>query len=65
MRNPLHHIDEAKRNLEQRQKQRESFPLEHRGMIAAETIADELTLMRAEIAVIRELLAAFAGRPER
>lgn len=61
MTDPLKPIHDAKVAIERRQKQREAYQLEHRGAIAGEIIADELTLMRAEMTVMRFLLATIAA----
>jgi hypothetical protein len=63
MSNPLRHLEEAKKLVEYRKRARENHRLEHRGALAAEHISDELTLMRAEMSVIRELLASIAAKP--
>jgi hypothetical protein len=61
MNNPLQPIQDAKAEIEIRQKRRQNIQLDFRGAAAAETIADELTLMRAEMTVMRELLAMIAA----
>jgi hypothetical protein len=61
MSSPLQPIQDAKAAIEMRQKQRESVQLEFRAALAAETIADELSLTRAEMTVMRTLLAMIAG----
>jgi hypothetical protein len=61
MNNPLQPIQDARAEIEIRQKRRQNVQLDFRGAAAAETIADELTLMRAEMTVMRELLAMIAA----
>jgi hypothetical protein len=59
--NPLRHIEDAKKIIEQRAKARAGISLEHRGAMAAEEISDELTMMRAELSAIREQLGIISG----
>jgi hypothetical protein len=61
MNNPLQPIQDARAEIEIRQKRRQNVQLDFRGAAAAETIADELTLMRAEMTVMRELLGMIAA----
>lgn len=56
MSNPLIHIDQARGEIAQRKKRREAIQLEHRGALAAEEIADEVWMLRAEMSVMRELI---------
>jgi hypothetical protein len=57
---PLQPIDDAKKEIEVRQKNRAGSELHFRNSAALELIADELTLVRAEMEVLRGLLAKFA-----
>jgi hypothetical protein len=59
--NPMQPIADATAAIEQRQKRREHAALEHRGAIALEIIADEVTMMRAEMTVMRTLMAHLAA----
>ena len=61
MNSPLQPIHDAKIAIEARQKQRQTLHIEHRAAVAAEVVADELTLMRAEMTVMRSLLAIIAA----
>jgi hypothetical protein len=61
MSNPLQPIHDAKVAIESRQKQRQTLQVDFRAFSAAETIADELTLMRAEMTVMRTLLTIIAA----
>jgi hypothetical protein len=61
MNNPLQPIHDAKIAIEARQKQRQTLQIEHRATVAAEVVADGLTLMRAEMTVMRSLLAIIAA----
>jgi hypothetical protein len=62
MSDPLQTIRNAEELIKRRNQQRQSIQLDHRGGIAAETIADELTMIRAEMTVMRELLATIAAK---
>jgi hypothetical protein len=63
--NPLQHIEHAKETIKQRRELRAGLRLEDRSVSATETIADELTLFRAEMTVIREFLVALGWQPLR
>jgi hypothetical protein len=65
MSNPLRHIDDAKRMIEQRRKGRAKDQLDHRSVDAAEDIADELALIRAEMTTIRELVESISAKTVR
>jgi hypothetical protein len=65
MKNPLLPITEAEEAIEQRKQARESQRPEFRTHLALEAIADEMTRIRAEISVMRGLVAALAERPLR
>lgn len=54
--------DIARAEVERRQQLRQGVQLDLRGPAALEIIADELTLMRAEMNIIRNLLAGIAVR---
>jgi len=58
MKNPLLPITEAEEIIDQRRLARETQRPENRTHLALETIADEMTRMRAELSVLR---AAIAG----
>jgi hypothetical protein len=62
MPDPMQPIYDAKEAIEVRKKQRQHAQLDFRGTAAAEAIADELTMMRAEMTVMRGLLAQIAVR---
>ena len=62
MPDPMQPIYDAKEAIEARNKQRQSMQLDFRGAAAAEVIADELTMMRAEMTVMRGLLAQISMR---
>jgi hypothetical protein len=63
--NPLQAIEDAKETIKKRWERRAGLRLEDRSATAAENIADELTLLRAEMTVIRELLVALGWKPLR
>ena len=65
MSNPLQQIEDAKETIKQRRERRAPLGLEDRSASAVENIADELTLLRAEMSVIRELLVALGWKPLR
>jgi hypothetical protein len=54
-------IYDAKEAIDMRNKQRQHLQMDFRGAAAAEVIADELTMMRAEMTVMRGLLAQIAA----
>jgi hypothetical protein len=60
--NPLRHIDEASAVVQARKAQRTSTQLEFRAPQALEFIADDLTLIRAEMSAMRELLAMIQAK---
>ena len=62
MPDPMQPIYDAKEAIDMRNKQRQHVQLDFRGAAAAEVIADELTMMRAEMTVMRGLLAQIAVR---
>lgn len=57
MGDPLQHVHEAKATIAARAQRRANVGAELRSAAAAETIADELTMIRAEMSAMRELLA--------
>ena len=59
---PLQPIHDAKAAIAQRNKSRPGTSVEFKGPIALEAIADELTMLRAEITVVRTLLATIAAK---
>ena len=61
MSNPLEVIDAAKAEVEERRSRRDRFD-DDRQERALEAIADDLTMIRAEMTVIRELLATIAAK---
>ena len=65
MKNPLLPITEAEEAIEQRRQARESQRPEFRTHLALEAIADEMTRIRAEISIMRSLVAALGERPHR
>jgi hypothetical protein len=64
MNNPLQPIHDPKIAIEARQKQRQTLQIEHRASVAAEVVADELTLMRAEMSVVMRSLLAIIAAPK-
>jgi hypothetical protein len=54
-------IYDAKETIDMRNKQRQHVDMTFRGAAAAEVIADEMTMMRAEMTVMRGLLAQIAA----
>jgi hypothetical protein len=62
MMNPLLPITEAEETIEGRKQTREAQRPEFRIHLALETIADEMTRIRAEIGVMRGLVAVLAQR---
>lgn len=54
----LHAIDDAETEIKARMAQRKGATADARTVAAAETIADELTRLRAELKTLRYLLAA-------
>jgi hypothetical protein len=62
MPDPMQPIYDAKEAIDTRNKQRQHLQMDFRGAAAAEVIADELTMMRAEMTVMRGLLAQIALR---
>lgn len=55
-------IGAAAQEIAQRKVQRNGTQMDMRGFMAAEVIADELTLMRAEMTTMRELLAMIQAK---
>jgi hypothetical protein len=62
MPDPMQPIYDAKEAIDTRNKQRQHVDMAFRGAAAAEIIADELTMMRAEMTVMRGMLAQIAAR---
>jgi hypothetical protein len=61
MSNPQTAIEDAKQEIERRRKLRQGIQLEFRSPAALEMIADEMTMIRAEMTVMRALLATNAA----
>ena len=61
MPNVLLPITEAEETIDQRKQLRETQRPENRTHLALETIADEMTRMRAELAVLRSVVAGMAA----
>ena len=61
MTNPLLPITEAEETIDQRRQMRETQRPENRTHLALEVIADEMTRMRAELNVLRSVVAGMAG----
>jgi hypothetical protein len=53
----------SQQDIARRNAQRQHVQVEFRSPAALEIIADEMTMMRAEMTVIRSLLAQFVARP--
>lgn len=62
MADPLEPIRKAETAIGHRSLLRDKHGLEHRGMLATELIADEMTRAVAELAVMRGLLATIAAK---
>jgi len=60
-RNPAQHILDAEAAIAQRKKQIAGEAEDKRQPIAIEAIADELTMLRAEIKYLREAMAVIAA----
>jgi hypothetical protein len=59
-------IEAAKAEIERRnQQRRQTMQIDFRAVIAAEIIADQLTLIHAEMSVMRETLARISAKIER
>jgi hypothetical protein len=56
-------VHDAEKIIASRAPSREGTMLEHRGALAAELMADEMTRVVAELSVIRGLLASIAAKP--
>jgi hypothetical protein len=65
MPNVLLPITEAEETIDQRKQLRETQRPENRTHLALETIADEMTRMRAELSVLRSVVAGMAGAGRR
>ena len=61
MPNVLLPITEAEETIDQRKQLRETQRPENRTHLALETIADEMTRMRAELAVLRSVVSGMAA----
>jgi hypothetical protein len=61
MKNPLLPITEAEETVDQRRLIRETQRPENRTYLALETIADELTRMRAELSVLRAAVVSLGA----
>lgn len=59
----LHAITDAEETIEIRKQTRVSTSLDHRGFLAAEAIADELTRLVAEVRTLRYLYAGTQAAP--
>jgi hypothetical protein len=62
MADPLEPIHKAEAAIKDRARSREATGLEHRGALATELIADEMTRAAAELKVMRVLLATIAAK---
>lgn len=62
MADPLQAVHEAKATIAARAQRRVQAPADMRSAAAAETMADELTMIRAEMTVMRGLLAMIAAK---
>jgi hypothetical protein len=62
MSDPLRPIHDATTTIASRSQRRANVAVEHRSAAAAETIADELTMIRAEMSVMRDLLALIQAK---
>jgi len=63
MADTMHPIAAAEHAIATRLHSREATQLEHRGALALEVIADEMTRLRAEVSTLRDLFATYVGRP--
>jgi len=61
MKNPLLPITEAEEIIDQRRQIRETQRPENRTHLALETIADEMTRMRAELSVLRAAVVSLGA----
>ena len=59
---PVEPVRKAEAEIAKRAKTREIVSLEHRGALATELIADEMTRVAAEMTVMRGLLAMIAAK---
>lgn len=59
---PMHAITDAEKTIETRKRERLPISLDHRGFLAAEAIADELTRLVAEVKTLRYLFATYAAK---
>ena len=62
MADPLEPVRTAEAEIAKRVKTREGTQLEHRGALAIELIADEMTRVAAELKVMRGLLAMIQAK---
>jgi hypothetical protein len=65
MANPTFSVDDAQKVTASRRATREATQLEHRGALALEAIADELTMLTAEVKTLRSLFATYASHPRK
>ncbi len=63
MSDPMQAIIEAEGLVRARKMERESLQRDYRSPMALEMIADEMTLLRAEVRTLRYLFATYAARP--
>jgi len=59
---PMRAIGDAEIAIAKRKSTREATQLEHRGALALEIVADEMTRLHAEIQTLRILFAGYAVR---
>jgi hypothetical protein len=59
---PMQPVLDAEKTIAARAGTREGTALEHRGALAAELIADEMTRVAAEMQVMRGLVALIAAK---
>ncbi|MDB5937582.1 MAG: hypothetical protein JWQ01_4926 [Massilia sp.] len=59
--NPMQALEDATSTIEARKKRRENMAVDHRSFVALEALADEVTMMRAEMTVMRGLMAMMAA----
>jgi hypothetical protein len=62
MADPMQPVNDAKEEVARRQARRQDATREIRPIVAVENIADDLTLLRAEMSVMRGLLAMIAAK---
>lgn len=63
MADPMRAIGDAEMAIAKRKSTREATQLEHRGALALEIIADDMTRLHAEVQTLRILFGSYAVRP--